>query len=128
MDLHFVFFQPLLMDILQCRMSVCVYMKRALFQRNLEPRGVRVCQNAVITTQDHGRCRCTGSNTCEWDKSVNVEVHREELAVTTGDVVYGFPNFPSNQAVLAAGSSLQNVKSSLQTCTSPHLCPHHHQS
>ena len=36
----------------------------------LEPRRVRVCRDEVLTTQDHGRCRCIDSNTCDWNMSV----------------------------------------------------------
>ena len=98
------------------------------FQRNLEPCGVRACQDERTTTQDHGRCRCTDSNTCEWHKSLNVEEHRDEMAITGVNMVQGCPLSSSNQAVLARGSILQNAKSSLETCTSTHLCPHNYQN
>ena len=44
-------------------------------------------------------------------------MHCDELAATPGNMVCGFTLSPSKQAVLAPGSSLQNAKSSLETCT-----------
>ena len=50
---------------------VRVYIKRALFWATW-PCGARVCQDEVLTTQDHGPCRCTDSNTCDWNRSAEM--------------------------------------------------------
>ena len=51
----------LLMDMFPYRMRACT--KSVHFSAQLELCGVRVCHHEVITTQDHGRCKCTDSNT-----------------------------------------------------------------
>ena len=55
------------------------------FSMHLEARRMRVCQYEAFTTQDHGRCKCTDPNMCEWNRVCEYEVHYGELAGTTGD-------------------------------------------
>ena len=57
---------------LQCLMGARVH-KACSFQSNFEPRRVRACQDEVTTTPDHDRCKCTDSNTCDWNTSAHME-------------------------------------------------------
>ena len=81
------------------RLIVMLLTDTDLFQRDLsQPESTRV----MTISQDHGRCRYTGSNTYDRIKAVSADVHRDGLAVTVGDIGCAFPHTPSNQAGLAA--------------------------
>ena len=47
--------------------------KRPFSQRIDEPCKVHMCRHGMAVSRDHNRCKCTYSNTCDWDRSVVME-------------------------------------------------------